>query len=132
MTTTPESDLLFPDKTITIGGEDVIVHEFTYLEGLSAAAIAQPLLTDLMAMINQCDTLGTPEIDRVIGNNAAIWLQLLAMSIGKPLEWAEKLSDADGTLLSMTFWEMNGPFLLRRVVVAKQFGHIMLKPPVVS
>lgn len=132
MTDTNESDLLFPNLTLSIGGEEVVMHEFSYLEGLKAAAIAQPLLSDLSAMIQDKENIGLPELDRVIGTNAELWLQLLALSIGKTVEFVQALSDIDGTLLSMTFWELNGPFLLRRVAFAKQFGMIVLKPPVAS
>lgn len=127
-----ESEILFPHKTITFNGTDVTVHEFKYLEGLKAAGVAQPLLTGLLELIDTEPKLSMPGLDRVIGDNVEVWLKLLSMSSDKPVEWIENLNDADGTLLSMTFWELNGPFLLRRVTVAKQFGTIALKPPVVS
>jgi hypothetical protein len=133
MSEVAESDILFPDKTLPIGGEEIIVHEFKYLEGLKAAAIAQPLLSALLALIQDEAKMGLPELDRVIGAHADVWMQLLAMSTGKTTEWVSDLDDADGTLLSMTFWEINGPFLLRRVAFAKQFGTIVLhQPPVAS
>lgn len=127
-----ESAILFPDKTLTIGSEEIVTHEFKYLEGLKAAAIAQPLLAALSALIRDMSEMGLPELDRVIGDNAEVWTQLLAMSVGKPVEWVAELNDVDGTLLSMTFWEINGPFLLRRVAFAKQFGTIVLNPPAAS
>ncbi len=129
MSNANEADIIFPDKTLTIGGEETAVHEFKYLEGLKAAAIAQPLLADLLALIQDENTMGLAELDRVIGKNASIWTQLLAMSASKPAEWIAELNDADGTLLSMTFWEINGPFLLRRLAFAKQFGTIVLNQP---
>jgi hypothetical protein len=133
MTNTNESEILFPDKTLTIGGEKLTVHEFKYLEGLKVAAIAQPLLADLLRLIQDESAMGLPALDRVIGDNSHVWIALLAMSIERTHEWVAELSDADGTLLSMTFWEINGPFLLRRVAFAKQFGTIVLnQPPVES
>jgi hypothetical protein len=133
MSNLSESDIIFPDKTLNIGDEEITVHEFKYLEGLSAAAIAQPLLADLLSLIQDADTMGLPELDRIIGKNADVWTQLLAMSARKPAEWVAELNDTDGTLLSMTFWEINGPFLLRRVAFAKRFGTIVLnQPPVAS
>jgi len=127
-----EADILFPDKTLSLAGEDTVVHEFNYLEGLKAAAIAQPLLIDLQALIQSSNGLDLPSLDRVIGHNADIWTQLLALSVNKTAEWIAALSDADGTALSMHFWEINGPFLLRRVAFAKQFGKIVLPPPAAS
>lgn len=129
MSETAEPDIIFPDRTLPIGGEEVAVHEFRYLEGLRAAAVAQPLLSDLLTLIQNEDAMGLPELDRIIENNADVWVQLLAMSIGKTADWLAGLSDKDGTLLSMTFWEINGPFLLRRVAFAKQFGTIVLNQP---
>jgi len=132
MSESNESAILFPGRTLTLAGEEVLAHEFKYLEGLKAAAIAQPLLSDLSAMIQNNAEMGLPDLDRIIGNNSEIWMQLLALSIGKDAAWVADLDDADGTLLSMTFWELNGPFLLRRVAFAKQFGTIVLNPPAAS
>ena len=124
-----ESAILFPDKSVNLGGKDIALHEFSYLEGLEAAAIAQPLLSDLLAMIEEQSQIGLPQLDQVIGKHAAIWVQLIALSVKMPAEWVAELSDSDGTVLSMHFWEINGPFLLRRVAFAKQFGKIVLNPP---
>jgi hypothetical protein len=124
-----EADIIFPDKTLIIGDEEITVHEFKYLEGLKVAAIAQPLLADLLALIQNAEKMGLSELDRVIVSNIDVWTQILAMSVGKGREWIAGLSDADGMLLSMTFWEINGPFLSRRVAFAKQFGTIVLNQP---
>lgn len=124
-----EADILFPDRSITINGEAVTVKEFSYLEGLKAAAIAQPLLADLLLLIQSEDALGLTELDRIIGQNADAWTELLGLSIGQTADWVAGLSDKDGTRLSMMFWEINGPFLVRRVAFAKQFGQIVLQPP---
>jgi hypothetical protein len=124
-----EAEILFPTRTITVNGEDITVHEFNYLQGLKAAVIAQPLLADLLRLIQDSDTMELPELDRVIGANAEAWIELLAMAADKDIPWVQALSDADGTLLSLTFWEINGPFLLRRVAFGKQFGKIILNQP---
>lgn len=119
-----EAEILFPDKTLTLAGEAVTVREFKYLEGLKLAAIAAPLLSALSQLMTEGE-IDLLKIDQVIADNADIWAQLLAASCDKPVDWLETLSDVEGTQLSWGFWEVNGPFLLRRVAFAKRFGAIL-------
>lgn len=120
-----ESDILFPDKTITLGGEEVTVSEFKYLPGLIAAKIAQPLLAGLVTLTQTEGSFDISKLDAVIGEHADIWTRLLGLSCGKEADWVANLRDIDGTMLSLAFWEVNGPFLLRRVAFVKRFSAIL-------
>jgi len=126
MSDTNETAVLFPDRTLTLSGEAVTVREFKYLEGLKIAALAAPLLSGLSALFqDEGQAIDLAALDGVILANLDVWTQLLAQSCGKSPEWVSELSDVDGTALGWTFWEVNGPFLLRRVAFARRFGAIL-------
>lgn len=117
-TTGQDAAILFPDETLTLAGEEVMVREFRYAEGLRAAALARPLLAGLRALIEAQGDIEPEALDGLIGEHQAVWVDLLAMSAGRDAEWVGGLTDRDGLALSMAFWRANGPFFTRRLVVA--------------
>lgn len=120
-----DAEILFPDQTLEVGGEQVTVREFRFLEGARAAVIARDLLADLGQLVQQEQDLQPEDIDAIIGQHGEAWAQLLAMSIDRDPEWVANLSDEDGQELSMLFWDVNGPFFVRRLVQAVDIRHEM-------
>ncbi|HSH28870.1 MAG TPA: DUF6631 family protein [Thiohalobacter sp.] len=117
-----DAEILFPDQTLEVGGEQVTVREFRYLEGARAAVIAAPLIKAMRELISGDDDISAEALDALIGEHVEIWLQLICMSTGKDPEWIAKLPDEDGMQLSLLFWEVNGPFFTRRLMLAAATG----------
>lgn len=115
---TNDLDVLLPDRDIEIGGEQVTVREFSFVQGLKAEPLVRPMVADLQALFAE-DADEVVEFSRlaeVFGRHAEAFLGLIALSCGRPSDWLERLSDGDGQLLAMTFWTVNSRFFTRRLV----------------
>lgn len=132
--TAPGDDLaiLYPDRVLALGGVTVTLREYRYREGLEALVLARPLLTELRALLTGDTEFAPEELDALIGRHRDLWLQLLALACGQPLEWIAQLPDHDAMELQMAFWEVNGPFFTRRLLYGaalKEAMRAMFSPP---
>lgn len=114
--------ILHPEREITVGGRKLTVREYGFVEGLRLAAIAAPIVQDLAAISGGDGTLlGYAALQTVFANHADAVVDMIAQACDQPRDWiAEHLSDGDGQALLMTWWAVNGPFFVRRVVQALQ------------
>lgn len=119
-----DAEILFPDEMVTVEGEELLVREFRYLEGLRAIALARPLLQGLAELLEggEIDALG---LDGLISEHHQAWIELIAISTGKPQAWIEGLRDRDGQALSMAFWRVNSAFFMRRLVFGGALARAM-------
>lgn len=120
----PVNDLqvLFPDREIEIAGEKLTVREFRYREGLQAAALARPFLAGLRELLTGAGEIEPEAVLALQAEHAAAWLELVALSCGKPVEWVANLPDKDAMALDGVFWEVNSPFFMRRLKWAAAFA----------
>ena len=61
---------------------------------------------------------GPAALAAVMGAHHEAWMDLLGRATGRDSEWLGRLSDGDGSALSIAMWEANGPFFVRLVVAA--------------
>lgn len=114
--------LLFPDRELEVAGEKLVVREFRYRQGLEAAALARPFLAGLRAlMVGPAADIDPEAIYVLQSEHSDAWLRLLAMSCGRTVEWVADLPDKEAMSLQNTFWEVNGPFFMRRLVWGAAF-----------
>lgn len=107
-----DSEVLFPDREITIGDETIAVREFSYGEQLRYAARCRGLL----AAIEQAFAADeAASVDDVIEDFSDEWLSLLALATGKPRDWLVALTREQGDLLSTAMWGANRDFFLRTI-----------------
>lgn len=126
-----DPEILFPDEMVTIGGEQIEVREFRYLEGLRAIALAKPLIAELAKLLEGGD-IDAIALDALIANHYQAWIEMISMSTGKPVSWVEELRDRDGQALGMTFWRVNSGFFMRRLVFGGALARAMqqlVNPP---
>jgi len=115
--------VLFPDREIEIAGEKLTVREFRYREGLEMLAQARPFVTDLRALLTGPEeNLDAEAFDALIANHLDTWLMLVARSCGRDAAWVARLPDKDGMTLQNTFWEVNAPFFMRRLLWGVAFA----------
>lgn len=110
--------VLSPDVTLTIGDEQVTVHEYRFFQGLALRAQAQPFFDDLYAMLGH-DTQPPPSFDDlelVAAQHMDLVVSLVALSVKRPVDWVSALGDADGSALFMTWWQVNSGFFIQRVM----------------
>ena len=114
---------IHPDRSISIGGRDVTVREYGFIEGLGVRGFMKPFTEDLDRMFVTKETL-VDEILDVLGDHAKLVERAMAQSIAEPgteataedMAWVRSLNDADGDVLIHTWWGVNGLFFVRSVV----------------
>ena len=111
-----ESAILFPDQTITLGGEKITVREFYFLQEMEALPLAMPIINDLARVFGGDDDPGFTVIEQIFYQYQEAFFSLLSMATGKPAEWIKQLKADEGPVLGMTFWSGNRRFFISRVV----------------
>jgi Family of unknown function (DUF6631) len=112
-------NIMFPDRDIQLSGEPFTVREFSYIESIKLASKSVGLINSLAGILSDQSTVKLSDVETAIADNIEDWIFLLAASIGEEPDFVAQLDDKAGTVLSMAFWEVNGPFLLRRVMASK-------------
>jgi hypothetical protein len=111
-TTLHELNVLLPDRTLTLAGEEITVREFRFAESLELAPLAAPIIADLASMATADEAPAGSALFAVLGVHQEAFLELVARSIGRPRAWIEGLSRKEGRALALTFWEVNADFFL--------------------
>jgi hypothetical protein len=114
---------IHPDASITVGGRDVLVREYGFVEGMRVRAFMKPFTADLDRLFGTADVL-VDEIMEVVGEHIDIVKKAIAQSIAAPgkdaspedIAWLGSLDDQDGDRLLITWWGVNGLFFVRSIV----------------
>ena len=108
-------EVLHPERTITIQGEQITAREYGFVEGLRLRPIAAPFLEALHQLMGSGQGLSLEQVMDAIAAHHEVTLELIAASIDRDVEWLHTLNDRDGYLVLMSWWGACGPFLLRSV-----------------
>lgn len=114
---------LHPDASITVGGRDVLIREYGFIEGMRVRAFMKPFTADLDRLFGASDVL-VDEVMEVVGEHIDIVKKAIAQSIAAPgrdaspedVAWLGTLNDQDGDRLLITWWGVNGLFFVRSIV----------------
>ncbi|MBA1147422.1 hypothetical protein H0Z60_10175 [Ectothiorhodospiraceae bacterium WFHF3C12] len=110
-------EVLLPDRTLTVGGEEITVREFRFGDSFRVVPLARPILADLAALRGtESNGEDLAVFEDLLARHWERILDLIAISADRPREWIERLPDQDGQTLAWTFWAVNGPFFMRRLV----------------
>lgn len=119
-----DAAILCPDREDTVAGAKVLVHEYTWAEGLEHHALVD-ILTDAMAGIAlKGDFHDLDSLRAAFGKNKEVLFQLIAIASGQPVDWVAALNDADGEHLFLLWWGVNADFFLRRVLRSVQLAKV--------
>lgn len=127
-----EAEILFPDGTVEVADPEngkhleIRVRAFRAREALEAQAAAHPLLAALAelgrdpAADEAGGTGGEPRFgpggfERVLGEHADIWIDLVARATGRSAEWLERLDAASFDRLGDAVFLANADFFYRRI-----------------
>ena len=111
-----ELAILHPERTLTVAGRALTVREYGFVEGLAVHRDARALVADLAALVRTQGDAPWDAVLDVLGQHDAVVIELVARACDVEAEWLRGLSDADGQMLLMLWWAVNGPFFVRRVV----------------
>lgn len=110
ITNTPEEDIILPNRTITVGGEELEVKEFTLIQGMKLTEIMRPMLDDFLAAFQNTTEPDLDVLDGVLARHTQATMQMLALAVNKPVKWVFDLPYADGQVLLNEFWRVNSGF----------------------
>ncbi len=117
---TPADDsleVLFPDRRLTVGGENLVVRELTFEEQLThhaaLKAIAEAFLQVPREHLEGVEG-ATIALD-VLTEHWKLVLPLIAVSCGKADNWVRSLRPSDGESLMLVWWAANQGFFVRRL-----------------
>jgi hypothetical protein len=109
---TTDTEILFPNRAVAIGGEEIIVREFSFQEELQASALAGPLIRDMDMLFGGEGEVSLMPAMACFGRHAGLTCQLIALATGRSPEWVGGLARRDGQALLMAFWGVNLSFFI--------------------
>lgn len=112
-----ELEILYPERTVPIGKEQVTVNEIGFGDGLRLHAHVKPVVDAIEATMRERDE--APAYQDLVAVFAAHWestLELMAAATGRDKAWLCKLRAGEGDLLLMTFWGVNAGFFIQRAM----------------
>ena len=116
-----EIGALFPDQTITIGGEEVRIHALRFREGLELLPTLRPIIDGMQAIAEEAqqdpEQITADAIFDLIEQSPDAWTALMAASTDRDSSWIDGLPADAGEELALAVWRVNSPFLLRRLVL---------------
>lgn len=111
--------ILYPNQTLTLGGEQIELKEYTLKQQLQHRARFMPFIGTLRANLTEAQAHGDFDLDALLACIAEHYddvLFLVALSCGKSEDWVGSLSGEDAEGLLMVWWAVNSDFFTRQAV----------------
>lgn len=105
--------VLHPERTLEIGGREVTVREYGFVEGLRLRPLAKPLADAIYDGLNTRREVPFEQVLDVMAEHYDAIMQLVAVAADVDQAFIDALGHDDGELLLMTWWGANGPFYVR-------------------
>lgn len=107
-------EILHPEREVTIAGRRLVVREYGFIEGLRLLPLADPLIEDLRAHLEEGHPWSVQAVHALLGRHAETVAQLMAVAADVEPEWIDRHArHAAGTELMFWWWTVNGPFYMR-------------------
>jgi hypothetical protein len=116
-------------KAVSLAGEQVLVRELRWAEGMRLMPVLAPILADVRRLMDparpesQADE--AVQIDAMLSAHPDAWLALACAATGRDAAWVEALSDEDGLTLQTAAWELNAAFFFRRPILAGALAQLL-------
>ncbi|MBS0599536.1 MAG: hypothetical protein JSR92_19940 [Proteobacteria bacterium] len=108
-------NILHPERIIRVAGREVTVREYGFMQGLRIAAAAAPIIAELADAAER--SLDVELVLATLAAHPAELVALIAAATDLTPAQIEALPDDEGQLLLLTWWAVNAPFFVRRVVM---------------
>ncbi|MBN6080078.1 DUF6631 family protein [Aggregatibacter actinomycetemcomitans] len=110
-------EILFPTTEIKIGGEKVEVKEYTLKQQLQYNDKFVPFIQALRATLGSSqDDFSLDDLMMCLSANYEAVIELVAISINKPVAFVEGLNTKEGEELLIVWWGINSDFFTRKAV----------------
>lgn len=108
--------VMFPDSSITIAGEAIVVTEYPFLQWLELKPLHAEFLDEFAELVGQSDQgIDVDELMEFFEDQFQHVQALIAASIDRPLEFFSSLKSSEVEVLTLTWWNVNKHFFLRSV-----------------
>ena len=112
-----ELEILFPTAEIEVAGEKLEVKEYTLKQQLQYNGKFMPFINALRATLgNNQEDFSLDDLMVCLSANYQNVMELVAISINKPVEFVESLGSQDGEALLIIWWGVNSDFFPRKAV----------------
>ena len=116
----PEADddlvIMHPEAPLSVGGRDLVMREYGFVEGLRLRPVIEPLLADMEALLLTSQQPTTDQMLDLMSAHIEAFQQLLAVATDTDKDFVAGLGQADGFKLADAWWTVNGPFYWRTAV----------------
>lgn len=106
-------NVLFPDVSITVAGQQVVVREYPFMQWLELRVDCGELIESLAELISQKDEVETDELLEFFENHFQEIKVLILESIAGDAQFLSQLNDVEMQNLIFTWWRVNKHFFLR-------------------
>lgn len=107
--------IMFPDQTLTLNGEELLVREYRFVEGTRLLPVAAPII-ERLRKCKDVSNITVAELDEIAAEYIDNIVYLISVSIDAEPEWIENLNLEDGQTLLLKWWQVNSPFLLKKAL----------------
>lgn len=108
--------VMFPDSSLTIAGELIIVAEYPFMQWLELKPLHIEFLDELAELVGHSEEgILIDDLMEFFENQFQHVQALISASISKPKEFFKPLKSAEVDDLTMIWWEVNKHFFLRSV-----------------
>ncbi|WP_340569878.1 DUF6631 family protein [Stenotrophomonas sp. G106K1] len=112
-----ELAILHPEGTTVIGGREITVREYGFVEAARLDRHIRPLIEGLHHAFGDATAIPSMEaVAEVLATNIDDVLVLIAAATDQDKEWISGLSYRDGEQLQLLWWRVNGHFFIERLM----------------
>ena len=111
---TSDMEVLHPERTVILGGEEITVREYGNVEWLRLLPTVEPMVSAVTQMLASPDEPNYEVVLNTIAVHTDQMLPLVLQTVGRDLEWLETLPPADVESLLMVWWGVNYHFFVQR------------------
>ena len=111
-------EILHPEREIKIAGVKVTMREYGFVEGMRLATKAAPIVHAIKGLSTDLTGAGLEysALEVVFAAHMDIITDMAAQACDQSVEWVRTLPPEDGENLIFTWWAVNGPFFVRRLL----------------
>jgi len=119
---TEQNDLaiLFPERTLTVGGKTLTIREYSFKESLQLNDRLQPLINAISGLIEGESMPELAQVIAVLAKEHDRLIELVAIAANCEQSFIENLNQQEGQQLLVLWWSINAPFLIGSAVLCLQ------------
>lgn len=109
--------ILHPESMAVIGGREITVREYGFVEAARLDRHIRPLVEGLHRVFGDASVIPSMEaVAEVLRSNIDDVLVLIAAATDQDKDWISGLSYRDGEQLQLLWWQVNGHFFIERLM----------------